>query len=72
MATKHEIKQCPACGSRFECKLNNPMHCQCAQVTLSIEQLEHLQTVYDDCLCAGCLRRIAGVGPGRRPEAGDC
>lgn len=61
--TKHEIKQCPRCGAAFECKVNNPMHCQCAHIMLSSDQLEGLQARYDDCLCASCLRQVANTGP---------
>jgi uncharacterized C2H2 Zn-finger protein len=62
--TKHEIKQCPRCGAAFECKVNNPLHCQCAHILLSSDQLETLQARYDDCLCANCLQQVADAGPG--------
>lgn len=59
MQTKHEIKQCPRCGRAFECKVNNPLHCQCMAVTLTVAQLESLQEQYEDCLCVDCLRLLA-------------
>lgn len=61
--TKHEVKLCPRCGAAFECKVNNPMHCQCAHIVLSSDQLEALQARYDDCLCADCLQQVANAEP---------
>jgi len=57
---KHEIKTCPRCGRVFECKLNNPVHCECAQVHLSEETLLRIQEQYRDCLCLSCLTALAG------------
>lgn len=58
LKTKHEIKTCPRCGRLFECKLNNPLHCQCAGVTLSERQLNYIQEIYEDCLCVHCLNAL--------------
>lgn len=57
--TKHEHKACPRCGAGFECKLNNPVHCQCAGIALSERLLDRLATDWHDCLCARCLRELA-------------
>lgn len=60
METKHEIKTCPRCQKAFECKLNNPLHCQCAGIELSDDVLGLLQRHFDDCLCRDCLVALAG------------
>lgn len=60
--TKHEIKTCPRCGRALECKLNNPVHCQCAGATLTPDQLQYLQEHWSDCLCIQCLSHIAAGG----------
>jgi hypothetical protein len=62
---KHEEKRCPRCGRTFECKLNNPVHCGCAEVELTEDLADELGLAFDDCLCADCLREIANGGPGR-------
>ena len=59
MKSKHEIKTCPRCGAIFECKVNNPVHCQCAGVTLSRELSARISGHYSDCLCVDCLKAIS-------------
>ena len=59
MTTKHEIKTCPRCGAPFECKANNPVHCRCADVPLTVEQMEAMQERYEDCVCPACLAALA-------------
>jgi hypothetical protein len=59
MKSKHEIKICPRCGVTFECKVNNPVHCQCAGVALSRELSERISERYRDCLCVDCLKAIS-------------
>jgi hypothetical protein len=56
---KHEEKTCPRCGRTFECKVNNPVHCECARVDLDDATLHALHGRYPDCLCLDCLRAIA-------------
>jgi hypothetical protein len=56
---KHEEKNCPRCGGRFECKVNNPVHCQCAGIELSERLIDRLYADWHDCLCAACLRELA-------------
>jgi hypothetical protein len=56
--SKHEIKRCARCNGAFECKANNPVHCDCAEVVLSRELAERLGETYDDCLCVRCLEAI--------------
>jgi hypothetical protein len=60
-ATKHEHKRCPRCGRTFECRANKPVHCGCAEVELTIDRAQEIALTYDDCLCTGCLREIAGT-----------
>ncbi len=71
LQTKHEVKTCPRCGRVFECKLNNPVHCDCARVTLPEETLLAIQQRYRDCLCLRCLTDLAAgadlAGPDDEP-----
>lgn len=60
-SSKHEIKTCPRCGAVFECKVSNPVHCQCAGIALGEALLDHLAARWDDCLCARCLRELAAA-----------
>ncbi|WP_309383600.1 cysteine-rich CWC family protein [Cerasicoccus frondis] len=64
---KHEIKQCPRCGSAFECKMNNIIHCQCTQVSMPNGLPSWVDELYDDCLCPRCLRILATEAK-ERPE----
>lgn len=64
---KHEIKICPRCATTFECKLNKPIHCQCARVELAEDRLLALADHYTDCLCLACLREVATGSPLARP-----
>lgn len=59
--TKHELKTCPRCGAGFECKVNNPAHCQCAGIELSERMVDRLSADWHDCLCAHCLRELADM-----------
>lgn len=56
--TKHETKKCPRCESSFECKSGSILLCQCQTVILNAEQIEYMQTQYDDCLCSRCLLEV--------------
>ena len=77
--TKHEIKTCPRCGRLFECKLNNPVHCDCARVVLPEETMLAIQERFRDCLCLACLTELAGgadpagagTAAGERGASGD-
>lgn len=53
-------KQCTRCGASFICKVDDLAHCQCVDVSIPPELLEGLQERYSDCLCASCLKAIAG------------
>lgn len=55
---KHETKSCPRCRSEFECKSGSVLLCQCQTIVLSAEQLEYINSLYDDCLCITCLHAL--------------
>ena len=57
--TKHEIKTCARCGRAFECKVNNPAHCDCARIQLTEDTLLRIEGRYRDCLCLACLTDLA-------------
>lgn len=54
--SKHERNNCPRCGKEFECRVNSVLKCQCASVALSQSQRDYVHSLYDDCLCAQCLK----------------
>ena len=56
---KHEIKTCPRCGRPFACRSHNPVHCDCARVTLDEGTLGAIEGHYRDCLCLACLTALA-------------
>lgn len=56
---KHEEKTCPRCGRVFECKVNNPLRCDCSEVELSDAALHEIHGCYPDCLCLECLVAIS-------------
>lgn len=52
-------KQCPRCGKTFNCLHNeDPMHCQCTKVKLTMAASLHIRHNFIDCLCGTCLRDI--------------
>ena len=53
--TKHEIIACERCQSRIECKANSFTKCQCSEVQLTHDEIEHIAENYEGCLCAACL-----------------
>jgi len=53
------IKQCPRCGTDFECKVDDLRNCDCVAVKVSLPALKTLKGRYEDCLCPNCLREIA-------------
>ena len=55
---KHEQKNCPRCSNLFECKAGDITHCQCMEVTLTLEEKTFIEARYVDCLCGNCLREI--------------
>lgn len=55
---KHEIKYCPRCKIRFECKVGSVLLCQCSDVRLTEAERNYLRESYDDCLCANCMKAL--------------
>lgn len=55
---KHETKNCVRCKTEFECKSGSVLLCQCQTILLSTEQLEYINSLYDDCLCISCLYEL--------------
>ncbi len=58
---KHEEKICPRCLGRFECKVGKIHLCQCSTVQLSPAQRQFIESVYQGCLCANCLKILKTV-----------
>lgn len=58
MESRHEPMQCARCNGTFQCKPFDITNCQCNTVSLTEAELHYLQSKYDDCLCADCLRAI--------------
>jgi hypothetical protein len=56
--TKHEQKTCPKCQSVFECRVGDPVRCQCSEVQLSDSTRDFLAKTHFDCLCKNCLASI--------------
>lgn len=52
-------KQCPRCGTDFECRVDDLRHCDCVAVRVSLPVLKTLKDQYEDCLCPNCLHEIA-------------
>ena len=55
---KHEIKNCPRCGSQFECKPGNITQCQCFTIPLTLNEQAYIKEMYEDCLCVDCLKEL--------------
>ncbi|MGR8930639.1 MAG: cysteine-rich CWC family protein [Gammaproteobacteria bacterium] len=55
---KHEAKHCPRCRRQFVCKVNRIHRCDCSNVCLSLETIEYIRQVYDECLCSVCLKEL--------------
>lgn len=66
----HEQKNCPVCGTRFECKAGSIHECQCYEVRLVPEQIQALNEMYSDCLCVQCLCQFQQQGNLSEDEEG--
>ncbi|PKD21656.1 hypothetical protein APR41_01330 [Salegentibacter salinarum] len=55
---KHEEKYCPRCKTAFECKVGSIQLCQCADIKLDNEELEYIRDLYENCLCASCMKEL--------------
>jgi hypothetical protein len=60
-STKYEIKSCPRCGTKFECKPGNITQCQCYSVSLTKDESVFIKEIYDECLCAKCLFKMKNL-----------
>jgi len=69
---QHEIKQCPRCKTDFECKTNNVLQCQCADIHLSEAQRSVIASEYADCLCADCLYYFSSGQAKRERLIAEC
>lgn len=55
----HEIKNCPRCGSLFECKVGDVVNCQCYGIKLTLEEECFITQNYPgQCLCRACLLQL--------------
>ena len=52
---KHDRVICPRCGTVYECKIGSINLCQCTSAQLTQEQREYISSLYQECLCTGCL-----------------
>jgi len=55
---KHESKTCPSCQQDFECRCGDIINCQCETVELVQKYRDYIFKLYDDCLCASCLKKL--------------
>jgi Cysteine-rich CWC len=55
---KHEEKNCPRCGTFFECKVGDIPHCQCYVIKLSDDERDFISKKFTDCLCANCIKAL--------------
>ncbi|OCX54798.1 hypothetical protein BEL04_04380 [Mucilaginibacter sp. PPCGB 2223] len=55
---KHETIRCERCNTSFECKANKFGQCQCTTVPLTLNETQYIGEMYDNCLCANCLRQL--------------
>ncbi|WP_232541014.1 cysteine-rich CWC family protein [Spirosoma endbachense] len=52
---KHEHTTCPRCQRSFECRVGSINLCQCQTLTLTDDQRQYINSLYQGCLCAACL-----------------
>jgi hypothetical protein len=46
---------CERCKKRIECKANSYTKCQCAEVRLTLNEVQYIAELFEGCLCANCL-----------------
>ncbi|MGN7202779.1 cysteine-rich CWC family protein [Pedobacter sp. SAFR-022] len=56
--SKHEIISCERCTARMECKANSYSKCQCANIQLTVNEVQYIAELYDGCLCVKCLHDL--------------
>ena len=52
-------KTCPRCGAAFGCSNPEP-GCWCEGVSVPADRQAVLASRYENCLCPGCLKAVAG------------
>ncbi|MDR2963392.1 MAG: cysteine-rich CWC family protein [Bacteroidales bacterium] len=53
-----EIKTCPRCGYKFECRHGDIVNCHCSSVVLDVLMHTYIKLNYADCLCHDCLSTV--------------
>jgi hypothetical protein len=52
---------CESCGEEFNCGVSLK-GCWCSKIELSEADRAELKSRYNDCLCTGCLEKLANKG----------
>jgi hypothetical protein len=60
---KHEQKNCPRCGTAFECRVGDVANCQCHGIELPVAAADWMAQQYGDCLCRHCLLQLKAQSP---------
>jgi Cysteine-rich CWC len=58
---KHEQKQCPRCGTGFECRVGDITRCQCYGIAMPAATEGWIAQQYSDCLCRTCLLQLKAM-----------
>ncbi len=59
ISSHQKTKVCPSCKKNFECNVAWIENCECATVTLTDAQRNYIAENFSNCLCVGCLKKIA-------------
>jgi hypothetical protein len=51
-------KNCPRCGSTFECNADDITNCKCYGIDLNMDELQIITKQFADCICLNCLNEI--------------
>lgn len=51
-------KNCPRCGKKFECKPDDIFSCECTDIYIPPNLAFQIDSMYNDCICAKCLREM--------------
>ncbi len=52
----HKQKNCPKCGSKFECMGED---CWCHNYQILNKNIHYIRQTWNDCLCPACLKEFA-------------
>ncbi|MBY0248248.1 MAG: cysteine-rich CWC family protein [Nitrospiraceae bacterium] len=60
-------KTCEACGAAFSC---GGYQCWCGTIGITESQMDWIEARYKNCLCSGCLKKVAAgaLGPQAMPD----